>query len=248
MQYTDGMTTLYHSQKLQGFAALEKLGYTYDVVIEGSRRSPGISESKITSLTIYDPEGNDVTETLDYSIKTGKLQVYVYELNITTGSDSKVYDGTPLTSTEYTCSELITGHIFEYFNVTGSITNVGKVKNKVELKIVDGDGNDVTDTYKISCTYGDLEITPRDITVHSQSADKAYDGEALTCDEYYIDDATPLADGQTAVVEISGKQTSIGRSENTISSVRILDASGKDVTKNYNITTVNGTLRIYFKK
>ena len=45
-------------------------------------------------------------------------------------------------------------------------------------------------------------------------------------------------------VVVTGSQTEIGRSENTISSISIVDSKGKNVLSNYKITYKNGTLRV----
>jgi uncharacterized protein YnzC (UPF0291/DUF896 family) len=243
MLYTDGLSTLTHSQTLQGFSALASKGYYYDVTISGSRKEPGITESKITSLTIYDSDGNDVTDTIDFVLKTGKLQVYLAELNITTQGLTKVYDGTAATNNSVTINgSLIDGDSILYCNAVGSIINVGTVVNKIDIKIVDSQGNDVTDIYKINGDYGTLEVVPREITITSKSASKKYTGSSLTCDDY--DMTGTLAAGQSIYVNISGEQVYIGRSENTITSVYILDENGDDVTANYNITKQNGTLTV----
>jgi hypothetical protein len=246
MKYTDGTQTLTHSQTLQGFSELSKLGYTYSVKISGSRKIPGITESKIESLTIYDKDGNDVTSSINYKLSTGKLQVYIAELNVTTQGAAKVYDGAALTCKQYTVSSLLSGHSFASFEVLGSVTDVGSMLNKVSYKIQDSNGSDVTDYYKFNATYGKLEVTPRDLTITSSDATKAFDGTPLTCDEYTLGDGTSVVDGQQLIVEITGQQSGIGRSDNTIKSVEILDADGKDVTSNYNITTKNGTLRVTY--
>ena len=74
------------------FSELLKKGYTYEVAISGERSIPGISESRIVSFTLYNERGEDVTDQFVITKKTGKIQVYMEELFIKTGSASKTYD------------------------------------------------------------------------------------------------------------------------------------------------------------
>ena len=50
-----------------------------------------------------------------------------------------------------------------------------------------------------------------------------------------------LAEGHKEVVVITGS-VYLGTVDNTIESVRIIDAAGNDVTSNYKIKTIEGTL------
>jgi transglutaminase-like putative cysteine protease/uncharacterized protein YnzC (UPF0291/DUF896 family) len=247
VKYEEGMQPATALQAIKGFNKLKNDGYTYDVVIEGSSTEPGVTYSKITKLIIYDSQGIDVTDTFKITLKEGEIRVYLAELNITTDSASKVYDGTPLTCQSFTYGALLEGHKIESYTMSSSITNAGEVRNKIKLKIVDSNGNDVTDYYKLNITYGKLEVTPRNITITSQSAEKAFDGTELVCDEFTYDE-TSLASGHKVVVKITGKQTSMGQSTNTIESIKIYDEDGNDVTSNYKIDVIEGELRVYFKK
>lgn len=57
--------------------------------------------------------------------------------------------------------QLVEGHVLEAHAV-GSITVEGTTENVIDettLRIVDRNGNDVTDCYKITCVAGKPEIT-----------------------------------------------------------------------------------------
>ena len=86
------------------------------------------------------------------------------------------------------------------------MTYVGDVKNvgTVEVK-VKGIGNytgEFTKTYK---------ITPREYTVTTDSAEKPYDGTALTAGGR----VNNLVDGETVTLKMTGSQTEVGSSDNT---------------------------------
>jgi hypothetical protein len=69
---------------------------------------------------------------------------------------------------------------------------------------------------------------------------KVYDGTPLVNDGYELDGE--LGINNYLELEIKGSQTNIGKSENTVSSIKIVNALNKDVTDNYKITYTNGVL------
>ena len=242
----DGRTTFTHSGAVQGLSKLTEKGYTYEAEISGSYKSPGKYTVSIVSLIIFDSAGNDVTEEYDINFKSGILQVYQYEITVTTGGNSKTYDGSPLSSEECSIStgHLAEGHSLAYFRTLSSRTDVGVSINTYEIKIVDASGADVTYKYRINSSYGLLVVTAREITVTAGSAEKVYNGVTLTCNQYDLQGT--LAAGHRAEVVISGSNSGkAGTAENKVKSITIYDASGNNVTLNYKITTVNGLLTVY---
>ena len=73
--------------------------YSIRVFADGSQTDAGTSSNPISSYTIYNSEGTDVTEYFT-NIQTvpGQLVVDPAPLTVWTGSAQKVYDGTPLTN------------------------------------------------------------------------------------------------------------------------------------------------------
>ena len=236
-------TVLRPSGEVQGLGSLLADGYTYEAVVEGEQTGLGIGTSTITSFTLYDPDRNDVTDKFKIAFLDGKLQIYCAELTVTTGSANGVFDGVPLTCGE--CSHtgtLLPGHTVSVLRATGEQYLAGSSSNTFEIVILDEQGEDVTDTYKINAQYGTLTVQARQITVTAGSAEKIYDGAPLTCREYEL--SGELAEGHTVVVTLRGSQTGIGRCENLVESVVIYDRDGNDVTDGYIVVTVNGTLRV----
>ena len=236
-------TVLRPSGEVQGLGSLLADGYTYEAVVEGEQAGLGIGTSTITSFTLYDPDRNDVTDEFKIAFLDGKLQIYCAELTVTTGSANGVFDGVPLTCGE--CSytgTLLAGHTVSVLRATGEQYLAGSSSNTFEIVILDEQGEDVTDTYKINAQYGTLTVQARQITVTAGSAEKIYDGAPLTCREYEL--SGEPAEGHTVVVTLRGSQTGIGRCENMVESVVIYDRDGNDVTDGYIVVTVNGTLRV----
>ncbi len=80
------------------------------------------------------------------------------------------------------------------------------------------------------------------LTITAESAEKAYDGSALTKNSYT---AEGLAEGDKVEnITITGSQTVAGSSNNVPSAAKIVNAKGEDVTAAYDITYVNGTLTV----
>ena len=101
---------------------------------------------------------------------------------------------------------------------------------------------EVTDLNKINGKTLVPSSSITELTITADSDTKTYDGKSLTKNSYTH---TNLADGDYITnISISGCQTDVGSCDNVPSGAVIKDATGKDVTANYNITYVNGTLEV----
>ncbi len=239
--YEEGKTITASSLTILGYTDFFNDGYTYQATYGGSLSTIGTASSTVSSMTIYDSEGKDVTNQFAITFMEGVLQLYGYEIELVTSNDTKIYDGTPLTNTTYLINgSLATGHHVESVIFTGSQTNLGVSKNTATVIIHDENGNNVTSLYSVDYTYGDLTVTPRSITIESADATKVFDGTPLTSDSYLVTSGS-LASTDTIEIDITGSQTMIGKSMNTISSITILN-NGNNVTSNYIIVTVEGEL------
>ena len=224
-------------------------GQKLTLALSGTQTEPGSSKNTVKegSLKISDEQGRDYTAYYNVTIKEGTLEVTgvkVIEISIKATSAKKVYDGTELTANSYDVisGELESGDtlVVEY---SGSITNAGTTANKiVKVTAKDASGKDVTAKYKISTQDGTLEITKAPLTVTAKSAEKVYDGKALTANTCEVKGS--LAKGHKISATVTGSQTQIGSSKNKASNVKIVDANGNDVTSNYEITYVEGTLTV----
>lgn len=258
--------------RVQGISNLVGNKYTYQVSVSGEQTEVGYGTSFIDWLAIYDPEGNlvyeyeggaEITNTTDYNfvVTTGKLHVYKYRIAITTNSAVKRYDGTALERAEYYFVDgtaLAEGHSFASVTM-GTQTAAGSIDNIFDVVIVDADGNDITDEYKIDVDYGTLEVQPIALTVRTHDATAAKSelrgmGGELTCNKYDILDSEDnvIASGVsgdyvfegkfTISVTITGSQSQRGYSDNAIGSITVTDAYGETVTTNFAFTHVCGKL------
>ena len=166
-----------------------------------------------------------------FVIEDGQLVIEKRTVKLTSASASKEYDGTPLTKkeVEVTGDGFVKGEGATY-DVTGTITNVGKVDNKFTYELNE---NTKAGNYEITTEEGTLEVTPGKIadyvTLTPKNTEKVYDGTPLAAGEATAEDknggelkieystdgenwtedfasitATNVADTKTVQVRVSG--------------------------------------------
>lgn len=214
------------------------------VVVTGAQTNVGHS-ANIASGAVVMRGGVDVTANYDITYIDGTLTVSIVgtPIIITAASDSKVYDGTPLTNGGYSFTQgvLVEGDELVVV-VNGSQTNAGISANKVVSYKVMRNGADVTSFYTFGeAVDGTLEVTKRNITITAGSATKEYDGTLLTTSDCTVDGT--VAEGENLSFTITGMQLFVGTSANVASDAVITGADG-DATNNYNIAYVDGTLTV----
>ena len=180
---------------------------------------------------IKNAAGEDVTENYSITYENGILSVTLNQaLVITADSDTKVYDGTPLTKNSYQEAGLAEGDSVESVTVTGSQTVVGTSDNVPSAAVIkNAAGEDVTASYEITYVNGTLEVTKKAVTITAGSDTKVYDGTALKKDSYTN---TDLAEGDSIEkVTVTGSQTVVGSSDNVPSDAKIFrNISATDTT------------------
>ena len=195
-----------------------------------------------TSLNEYTIDwGSADRSNYEVSEDLGTLTVLPASATVTTGSAKKEYDGTPLTNSEASISGLVNGETATV-TATGSITQVGSAVNTYSIRWGSADSGN----YSISEDLGTLRVTERskvdEVTLTAASAEKTYDGTPLTDSAFTVEG---LPSGYTVTADVSGSRTDAGVSDNTITSFKIWNADGNDVTAQFpEITTMKGTLKV----
>ncbi len=223
--------------------------YTVKATVSGSQTEIGQSANVVGEVVVTDILGRDVTSNFDIRRVSGTLKVYLYELEISTESMTKEYDAIPLQSTEieYDAGVLAArGHVLTY--TLPSIESVGSIQNTPAWQILDADGQDISAQYDVRIHAGVLRIRPVELTLQTDSASKVYDGKALRVNGFELVKGK-LVEGQAfdAYYVITGSQTNVGVSESVVTEIFIVDQSGRDVTANYQITILPGTLTVLAK-
>ena len=197
---------------------------------------------------VTDSEGNDVTDQFMISASGGEMTILKRQITLTSGSFEHAYNGRAVVSPEVTVS----GDGFAEgegadFNVTGSRTLVGESVNTFTYELRSGTdaGN-----YDVTVEYGKLRVRNRDaryeVTVTARSAEYLYDGTEKTVSglmdrSFRIGDVTYRITGLEA--EAKGVDAGVYQSAVTGSAV-ILDDNGNDVTSQFTVKTVDGSLTI----
>ncbi|MBQ3411504.1 MAG: LPXTG cell wall anchor domain-containing protein, partial [Oscillospiraceae bacterium] len=233
----DGKPLTNSNVTVSGEGFVEGEGATYDVT--GTITDPGNTKNTFTYTL------NEGTKAGNYEITQAEGTLTVKksenEIVITADSDSKTYDGTPLTKSTYTYTEgvLAEGDVLTAV-VEGTITDVGTAANVVKSYKVMRGATDVTANYTFGESVdGELEVTKRTVTLTSADDEKVFDGKALTNNEV-TEGGDGFVKGEGATYEVTGTQTEVGSSKNTFT-YKLNDGTKAD---NYEITTVEGTLKV----
>ena len=186
-------------------------------------------------------------KTVRFVINDGTLVISPRTLTITSGSDSKEYDGTPLTSSEIkvTGDGFVDGEGASY-TFTGSQTNNGSSKNTFDYEL---NANTKAKNYEITKEYGDLTVTAvsTQIVITANSGEKMYDGSALINGGYTFTSGI-LVDGDVLTAVVEGSQLNAGSSANVVKSYRVMRGE-TDVTANYRFAeSVDGKLTVTARK
>ena len=195
-----------YASKHGSYSLLTNVGeLVIDCNYTGTQTNAGTSYNIFTFISITDKNGND-----NYEVKQtiyGTLTVNKRNITLTTGSDEKVYDETPLTKKSLEVAEDSENYLVEDHKInnsaisdwiTGSQTAVGSTANTYDsglnsrVKIFDGNGNDVTKNYTIvdiergtlTVTEPEEEIDPITIQIYLYPSTKYYDGEVLDLYDY----------------------------------------------------------------
>lgn len=180
-------------------------------------------------------------------------------LVITAKNVTKVYDGEPLSNNtikttwdtvdrsnaeptlKYATYDDENGTWSEFSETEPTITDVGTLRVMVQAEM---------ENYETKTSEYTLTVTKRSVTFTGKSDALIYTGNDIKIEGVIIS-GDGLAANQTHNVVASAFGKNIGTHSGTITSatsVVIKDKNGKDVTKNYNITTITGNLKIYLEK
>ena len=184
-------------------------------------------------------------------------------ISVTAKSQTWTYDGQTHDCHEYNLSAALQDGdtISVSFDAASTITNVGTAVNKISaVTIKDKNGSGIafalngqgSGKYNVTVTDGTLKVDPFKLTLTAVSAEKTYDGTALKNDNVK---ATALVSGHKfsvvkfAVTDSQGNlikngPVSVGTYTKKVTDVTIVDSKNNDVTKNYDITKVDGTLKV----
>lgn len=230
------------------------------LILAGGRTDAGEYPGEFVpyDAAIVDANGNDVTHNYVITYVAGDLTITKRGLDpknpvIVRADNSEVeYDGQPHGYVGHTASNLAEGHSVQSVESSFTATEAGYHETMIDVSdavIVDAKGNDVTRNYAITYIFGDLRITKRGagerkVLIIARDNTVEYDGQPHGQNGI---DTDYLAPGhRVADVTIDGEKINAGRYAALLYpyDAVIVDAEGNDVTHNYKLTYVKGTLEI----
>ena len=164
-------------------------------------------------------------------------------VEITGNSDSVVYDGAEHNVKGYTVKISDPRYTEKDFTFTGKAEASGVNAGTYEMGLKADQFKNTNALFRnvkfIIKADGVLTITPKDLTITAGSKTD-YGPNPVTCDKWTVDGL--VKGDKVESVKITGSQNVPGSSPNVASDAVIKNAKGEDVTKNYNIKYVDGTL------
>ena len=210
-----------------------------------------IIDNKLTGLTegdktVYVQYDDSALGTLKVTKKSTPVNPGIYTeitVTITGSSDSVVYDGAEHSVKGYTVKISDPRYTEKDFTFTGkaeaSGVNAGTYEMGLKAEQFKNTNARFTNVKFVIKADGVLTITPKELTITAGSKTE-YGPTPVTCGEWTV---SGLAAGdKVESVKITGIQSVPGSSPNVPSDAVIKNAKGEDVTKNYAIKYVNGTL------
>ena len=195
---------------------------------------------------VKDANGNDVSSQFAVTLVPGKLEIAKRSVTLTSASESRVYNGEALTNDGVTVGGdgFVAGEGAVY-NVTGTITDAGKVANSFTYE---HNSNTNFDNYNISKEEGALKVTPVTdkvtVTITGKSATLPYSGSEQSVTGYSF--ATSDGRYREANVKFQGEAVAKGTNASTynmnLASGRFSNTSSNFT--NVEFVVVDGSLEI----
>ena len=160
------------------------------------------------------------------------------EIVVTTTGGEFTYSGEAHGAT-VSVSELPEGYTLEKAESSATATDVtidDVIADADTLVIKNAQGEDVTNKLNIKKIPGTIKVTPATLTVKTSTAERAYNGNALTADGTI----EGFVNNETATFATTGSQTYVGESDNTYSIA--WDGTAKE--RNYTVAHIIGKLKV----
>ena len=179
-------------------------------------------------------------------LATNTIKTDPIELIYAVRDEEKIYDGTPLTATDYVLNggELLPGHTARV-EILGSQTNVGVSQSDLSVKIFDGNGYNVTSEYIVKVVPGDLTVTKKAVKISMPSQQVVYNGSKVLFEEYEVPDPEfGLVNGHKIYGSTEAKLINVGDTLPRDLQPLVFDVAGNEVTDNYEIEFTIGDIEV----
>ena len=193
IKVTANSNTLQYNGEVQKVEGIKDVTAGYEVTgltAEAKGKDFGTYDTVITGTAKVTKDGVDVTDKVIVNKINGTLTISKREVTLTSQTDSKDYDGTPLTRPDVTITGGFVKDEVKEVKATGSVTNVseGEVTNTITYKTSNKFN---PNNYSITKNEGKLSITPvtDEVTVRiNGNKDSAtYNGEEQSVSGYTVE-------------------------------------------------------------
>ena len=182
-------------KEVSGFQALTNSEYTVEgLTAHAEGTDAGVYETEITGIPIVKLGDNVVTDRVVVKTQKGQLTISKRDVTLTSASDEKVYDRTPLTNHSVTPS--VDGFAKDEgatYDFTGSQTDVGESDNSFTYTLSQ---NTKSGNYNINVVSGKLKVTPFTdevtVTITEHSNTTTYDGSEKSVNGYDVNISNSL--------------------------------------------------------
>ena len=193
IEVTAKSNTLPYNGEVQKVEGIKDVTAGYEVTgltAKAEGKDSGTYNTEITGTETVTKGGVDVTDKVIVNKINGTLTISKREVTLTSQTDSKPYDGTPLTRPDVTITGgFVKGEVKEV-KATGSVTNVsdGEVPNTITYETSDKFN---PENYSITKNEGILSITPVTdevtVTIKGNSKKTPYNGEEQSVSGYTVE-------------------------------------------------------------
>ena len=225
-------------KEVSGFQPLTNSEYTVEgLTAHAEGTDAGVYETVITGTPIVKLGDNDVTDRVVVKTQKGQLTISKRDVTLTSASDEKVYDRTPLTNHSVTPSvDGFAKNEGATYDFTGSQTDVGESDNSFTYTL---NRNTNPDNYNIKVVSGKLKVTPFTdevtVTITGNTDTKTYDGNKHSVEGYTVSISKPKL-YQENDITFTGSAKAEGTDANTyLMGLKVADFTNN----NKNFTTVN---------
>lgn len=204
------------------------------------------------NIFVEDMDGRDVSEQFDVTFITGHLQIQKRNIIITSGSAEKEYDGLPITcnDTKLSGDGLLEKDRLDISTI-GTRTLIGSSVNEISYYFAD---ENMAKNYRVNVIPGLLTVVTRKkkylINLKGKSENYIYDGivhslEGFEENSFIINGHLFLVSGLISAVS----SLHVGKINTEISGTPVVtDENGNDVTEQFDIRILPGTLCILPRK
>jgi len=193
IKVTANSNTLPYNGEVQKVEGIKDVTAGYEVTgltAEAKGKDFGTYNTEITGTAKVTKGGVDVTDKVIVNKINGTLTISKRKVTLTSQTDSKDYDGTPLTRPDVTITNGFVKDEVKEVKATGSVTNVseGEVTNTITYKTSDKFNSE---NYSITKNEGKLSITPVTdevtVTIKGNSKTTPYNGTEQSVSGYTVE-------------------------------------------------------------